>query len=137
FNVAEIRVSVVFRSICALRGFGFLGVATNVKAKTKGHAWRLSTYSLAIWRRLDRGDERENGLFKRGLRRQSALSLGEKEQRDWCAGAANVIRITPRRHSLLRSEERAQQVRCPMQSRLTESLHAAARSPSPQGRRPI
>ena len=66
----------------------------------------------------------------------SAVSLGEKEQRDWCAGAANVIRIAPRRRSLLRSEERAQQVRCPMQSRLTESLHAAARSPSPQGRRP-
>src|SRR5438477_5052250 len=46
FSVAEIRVSAVFRSICALRALVFFGIATNVKAKTKGRACRLSTYSL-------------------------------------------------------------------------------------------
>jgi len=68
------------------------------------------------------------------LGRETAVLMSRHGKRQW--NHSTPPRAAPPRP---RARERSgeQQVRCPLQSRLTESLHAATRCSSPQGRRPI
>ena len=104
FKLAEICVSVVFRPILAFRAFGSARVATNVKAKTKGRAWLVSTYSLGRGRLI--GPEVTESL------------VNEEEE-------SALNRPSP-------SERRNSGTGVPARRTLLESLHVAATCFAPQ-----